>query len=143
MNNVGRRGCCTSDGGLALRSLLAGAGFKPANAAVSKRHGGERLVKRLPERESGVYQEDERKRTVEDPSLEVKVLSKPGRLGVPGISLAATCLLARRQPVYRRHEPDAGAGTEHGNLLFDDKGKDKWQNHEDEYRCEKQGRSDP
>jgi hypothetical protein len=111
---------------LALRSLLAGAGFKPANAAVFKRHGGERLVKRLPKRESGVYQEDERKRTVDDPSLEVKALSKPRELGILGISLAATCLLARRQPVYRRHEPDTGAGTEHGNLLFDDKGKDKW-----------------
>ena len=73
-----------------------------------------------------MYREDERKRTVDDPSLEVKALSKPRELGILGISLAATCLLARRQPVYRRHEPDTGAGTEHGNLLFDDKGKDKW-----------------
>ena len=38
--------CCINDGGLVLRSLLAGVGFKPANAAAFKRCGGERLVKR-------------------------------------------------------------------------------------------------
>lgn len=77
-------------------------------------------------RESGRCLEDERKRTVDDPSLEVKTLSKPERLGVFGTSLEGTCLLARRQPVYRRHELDTGVDTEQGNLLFDAKGKDKW-----------------
>lgn len=62
----------------------------------------------------------------DDPSLQVKVLSKPEKLGVPGMSLAVTCLLARRQPVHRWHELDTGVDTEHGNLLTDAKGKDKW-----------------
>jgi len=41
------------------------------------------------------------------------------------MSLEATCLLSRRQPVYRRHELDTGVDTEHGNLFIDDKEKDK------------------
>ena len=42
------------------------------------------------------------------------------------ISLRATCLLLRRQPVYRRHELDAGFYTERENLIFGVKGNDKW-----------------
>ena len=42
------------------------------------------------------------------------------------ISLRATCLLLRRQPVYRRHELDAGFCMERENLIFGVKGNDKW-----------------
>jgi len=62
---------------------------------------------------------------IDDPSLEFKALSKSRKLGVLEISLEVTCLLSRRQPVYRRHELDTGVDTEHGNLFIDDKGKDK------------------
>lgn len=41
------------------------------------------------------------------------------------MSLEATCLLPRWQPVYRRHELDTGVDTEHGNLSIDAKEKDK------------------
>jgi len=61
----------------------------------------------------------------DDPSLEEKALSKSRRLGVLEMSLEATCLLYRRQPVYSRHELDTGIDTEHGNLFIDDKEKDK------------------
>lgn len=54
------------------------------------------------------------------------MLSKPGKLGVLGINLDETCLRARWQPVYRRHELDTGVDMEHGNLFIDVKGKDKW-----------------
>jgi hypothetical protein len=42
------------------------------------------------------------------------------------ISLRATCLLLRRQPVYRRHELDTGFCAERENLIFVVKGNDKW-----------------
>jgi hypothetical protein len=54
------------------------------------------------------------------------MLSKPGAQDSPGISLRATCLLLRRQPVYRRHELDIGFGTERENLIFAAKENDKW-----------------
>jgi hypothetical protein len=54
------------------------------------------------------------------------MLSKLGAQETPGISLRATCLLLRRQPVYRRHELDIGFGTERENLIFGVKGNDKW-----------------
>jgi hypothetical protein len=38
-----------------------------------------------------------------------------------------TCLLARRQSVFRRHELNAGFGAERENLALDAKGNDKWQ----------------
>jgi hypothetical protein len=37
-----------------------------------------------------------------------------------------TCLLARQQSVYRRHELNTGFGTERENLALDEKGNDKW-----------------
>ena len=42
------------------------------------------------------------------------------------ISREETCLLTRRQSVYRRHELNAGFGTERENLVLDAKGNDKW-----------------
>jgi hypothetical protein len=54
------------------------------------------------------------------------MLSKRGARAAPRISLRATCLLLRRQPVYRRHELDTGFGTERENLTFAAKGNDKW-----------------
>jgi hypothetical protein len=75
-----------------------------------------------------------------------KLQDKPGRklfnhpseyrsfAGDPG-------LRSRRQPVYRRHELDTGFGTERENFVLDEKGNDKWQkNHEEEYRCQGEGR---
>jgi hypothetical protein len=38
-----------------------------------------------------------------------------------------TCLLARWQSVFRRHELNAGFGAERENLALDAKGNDKWQ----------------
>jgi hypothetical protein len=43
------------------------------------------------------------------------------------ISREGAWLLARRQSVYRRHELNAGFGTERENLALDAKGNDKWQ----------------
>ena len=38
-----------------------------------------------------------------------------------------TCLLARWQSVFRRHELNAGFGAERENLALDEKGNDEWQ----------------
>ena len=38
-----------------------------------------------------------------------------------------TCLLARWQSVFRRHELGTGFGAERENLAVDAKGNDKWQ----------------
>jgi hypothetical protein len=43
------------------------------------------------------------------------------------ISREDTCLLARRQSAYRRHELNTGFGAERENLVLDGKGNDKWQ----------------
>lgn len=40
-----------------------------------------------------------------------------------GMSLRETCLLRRRRPVYRRHEPGTGFSMERENLRGDVKGK--------------------
>jgi hypothetical protein len=40
-----------------------------------------------------------------------------------GTSLRETCLLRRRQPVYRRHESGTGYSMERENLRIDVKGK--------------------
>jgi hypothetical protein len=37
-----------------------------------------------------------------------------------------TCLRARWQPVYRRHDLNTGFSTERENLVPDAKGNDKW-----------------
>jgi hypothetical protein len=54
------------------------------------------------------------------------MLSKLGAYFSSRISLRGTCLLLRRQPVYRRHELDTGFCTERENLIFGVKGNDKW-----------------
>jgi hypothetical protein len=63
----------------------------------------------------------------DDASLVSKVLSKPGASGTSGISRDDTCLRARRQSVYRRHELNTGFGMERENLASDVKGNDEWQ----------------
>jgi hypothetical protein len=55
---------------------------------------------------------DGRKSSAVDASKRIKMASKPGLLLYPGMSLAATRLLARRRPAYRQHEPDRGASME-------------------------------
>jgi hypothetical protein len=42
------------------------------------------------------------------------------------MSREETCLLIRRQSVFRRHELNAGFGAERENLALDGKGNDKW-----------------
>ena len=63
----------------------------------------------------------------DDASLIIQVLSKLETPNISRISLEETCLLARRQSVYRRHELNTGFGMERENLGLDGKGNDKWQ----------------
>jgi len=63
---------------------------------------------------------------LDDASLYGKVLSKPGSTISSGISRDATCLRARRQPVYRRHDLNTGFSMERENLVSDVKGNNKW-----------------
>ena len=58
---------------------------------------------------------------------EVKELSELEPPSSSRISREETCLLDRRQSVFRRHELDAGFGAERENLAPDAKGNDKWQ----------------
>lgn len=70
---------------------------------------------------------------------ESKMLSKPGSPSSPGTSLKETCLLFRRQPVYRWHDLETGFGMERGNLAFDVKGNDKWQTPQGRIPMQKSG----
>ena len=63
----------------------------------------------------------------DDASSKFKELSKLEPLGSSRKSREETCLLARRQSVWRRHELNAGFGAERENLAPDAKGNDKWQ----------------
>jgi len=56
-----------------------------------------------------------------------KELSKLEPPSSSRMSREGTCLLARWQSVFRRHELNAGFGTERENLAMDAKGNDKWQ----------------
>jgi hypothetical protein len=56
-----------------------------------------------------------------------KELSQPEPPSSSGKSREETCLLARWQSVFRRHELNAGFGAERENLAPDVKGNDKWQ----------------
>jgi len=57
---------------------------------------------------------------------EFKKLSKLEPPTSSRMSREETCVLARRQSVYRRHELSAGFGAERENLVLDEKGNDKW-----------------
>lgn len=66
---------------------------------------------------SGELREDERKRTVEEASKWVEMLSKRVTVGSAPISSGETCLRPVRQPVYRRHDLCTGVNMERGNLI--------------------------
>ena len=51
---------------------------------------------------------------------DTRVVKTIGNLRSIGLSIAETCLLAMRQPAYRRDEPYLGLYMEHGNLVDDD-----------------------
>lgn len=63
----------------------------------------------------------------DDASSRFKELSKLEPLDSSRKGREETCLLARRQSVWRRHELNAGFGAERENLASDAKGNDKWQ----------------
>jgi hypothetical protein len=63
----------------------------------------------------------------DDASLMSQVLSKLETPSSSRISLEETCLLARRQSVYRRHELNTGFGMERENFDLDAKGNNKRQ----------------
>jgi len=58
---------------------------------------------------------------------EFKALSKLEPPSSSRMSREETCLLARRQSVFRRHDLNAGFGAERENLVLDEKGNNKWQ----------------
>jgi hypothetical protein len=68
---------------------------------------------------SGVCREDERKRTADEASKSVEMLSKGVDASSALISPSETCLRLGRQPVYRRHELCMGFSMERGNLSQD------------------------
>ena len=63
----------------------------------------------------------------DDASSRIKELSKLEPPSSSRMSREGTCLLARWQSVFRRHELNAGFGTKRENLALDAKGNDKWQ----------------
>ena len=68
---------------------------------------------------SGESKEDERKRTADEASKSVEMLSKGVDASSALISPSETCLRLGRQPVYRRHELCMGFSMERGNLSQD------------------------
>ena len=58
---------------------------------------------------------------------EFKALSKLEPPSSSRMSREETCVLARWQSVFRRHELNVGFGAERENLALDGKGNDKWQ----------------
>jgi hypothetical protein len=65
---------------------------------------------------SGMFREDERKRTADEASKWVKMLSKGVDASSTLISSGDTCLRPGWQPVYRRHDLSTGFNMERGNL---------------------------
>ena len=65
---------------------------------------------------SGMGHRVERKRTAEEVSKGPWTLSKPELHPCSGIRSEETCLLADRQPAYRRREYGLGLNAERGNL---------------------------
>jgi hypothetical protein len=108
--------CCMRDGGwLALRSLLAGGGFKaPCAAAVTavrgERHGKGVLSAR--QLWTGKMVVNICRGRVE----RCKATSEPGPPVCPGMSLGDTRLLPRRRPAYRQHEPGPGSRMERAKV---------------------------
>lgn len=66
---------------------------------------------------SGVSREDERKRTADEASKWVKMLSKEVVASSTLMNSGDTCLRPGWQPVYRRHELWTGFSMERGNLI--------------------------
>ena len=102
------------------RCRRTGEGIKPPKGAVVKSHGAERLGKVTPR----VWQVWIKELKASEPLM-------TGREGVQSvksyevhdgvISLAATCLLAKRQASYRGQELYSGLVTELENLHVDDR----------------------
>jgi hypothetical protein len=63
----------------------------------------------------------------DDASSRIQGTVKTGAAQPSGMNREGTCLLARWQSVFRRHELNAGFGAERENLAPDAKGNDKWQ----------------
>jgi hypothetical protein len=65
---------------------------------------------------SGMGQEGERERSIDDVSKSALDDIETGRPTQPGMSLAGACLLARWCPAWRWRELGPGSGVERGNL---------------------------
>jgi len=72
---------------------------------------------------SGMNERDERKSTFGEASKVFLTTSKPEVCFYSGKSVAETCILATRCPVYRRRDSHLGFRTELENLVGDAKGK--------------------
>ena len=65
---------------------------------------------------SGTYREDERKRTADEASKRIEMLSKGVTASDTLISPDVTCLRIEWQPLYRRHDLCTGFSMERENL---------------------------
>ena len=99
-----------------LRGRPVGGGRKPPRAAAVKSRGGERRGERRAVSASGVGQEGERERSIDDVSKSALDDIETGRPAQPGTSLAGAYLLARWCPAWRWRELGLGSGVERGNL---------------------------
>jgi hypothetical protein len=63
----------------------------------------------------------------DDASSRIQQTVKTGAANSSRMSREEACLLAQWQSVFRRHELNAGFGSERENLALDEKGNDKWQ----------------
>jgi hypothetical protein len=72
---------------------------------------------------SGMNERDERKSTFGEASKVFLTTSKPEVCFYSGKSVAETCILATRCPVYRRRDSHLGFRTELENLVGDANGK--------------------
>ena len=108
---------------------------RPLAAALQGEAANHRKVRRLRavraercgEGEPSARQVGARKASESDPLMKCRkhrpVTSKPGVHLSPGMSLAGTCLLARRCPARRWREPGSGVHSELGNLSLRNRGR--------------------
>jgi len=72
---------------------------------------------------AGAVERGERKRTADEASKALEMMSKPGAHLPSGISSEDALKLTERHPAYRRHEFHPGSFMERENLVHDVKRK--------------------
>ena len=108
---------------MALRNRHTGAGFKPPQAAVEKKHTVVSVEEKAYKEIRQVWIKKVSDKRTNGSAERLTMVSKLGFHHCSKINLEGTCLLSKWHPAYSWHELDSGSFVERRNHPRDDKRK--------------------